>query len=32
MHEEWVDEHRYLNMELLREHLKRLDPPQPKAA
>lgn len=29
-HEEWVDENRYLNMDLLREHLKR--PPQPKAA
>jgi hypothetical protein len=22
-HEEWVDENRYLNMDLLREHLKR---------
>lgn len=29
-HEEWVDENRYLNMDLLREHLKR--PPQPQAA
>lgn len=29
-HEEWVDENRYLNMDLLREHQKR--PPQPKAA
>ena len=29
-HEEWVDQNRYLNMDLLREHLKR--PPQPKAA
>ena len=29
-HEEWVDENRYLNMDLLREHLKR--PPHPKAA
>lgn len=32
IHEEWVDENRYLDMELLREHLKRLAPPQPKAA
>ena len=32
IHEEWVDEHRYLDMELLREHLKRQLPPQPKAA
>ena len=29
-HEEWVDENRYLNMDLLRKQLKR--PPQPKAA
>lgn len=29
-HEEWVDENRHLNMDLLREHLKR--PPQPQAA
>lgn len=32
IHEEWIDENRYLNMELLREHLKRLHPPQPQAA
>jgi putative transposase len=30
-HEEWVDENRYLNMDLLRDHLKRTLP-QPKAA
>jgi putative transposase len=29
-HEEWVDENRYLNIDLLRGHLKR--PPQPQAA
>lgn len=32
IHEEWVDENRYLDMELLHEHLKRLPSPQPKAA
>ena len=32
IHEEWVDENRYLDMELLREHLKHLLTPQPKAA
>lgn len=32
IHEEWVDENRYLDMELLREHLKRLTASQPKAA
>jgi putative transposase len=32
IHEEWVDENRYLDMELLREHLKRLSSPQPQAA
>jgi len=32
IHEEWVDENRYLDMELLREHLKRLAATQPKAA
>ena len=30
-HEEWVEENRYLNMDLLREHLKR-PAPQPQAA
>jgi transposase-like protein len=30
-HEEWVDENRYLNMDLLRDHMKRALP-QPKAA
>jgi putative transposase len=32
IHEEWVDENRYLDMELLREHLKRIASTQPKAA
>jgi putative transposase len=32
IHEEWVDENRYLDMELLREHLKRLTASQPHAA
>jgi putative transposase len=32
IHEEWVDEHRYLDMELLRAHPKRLPAPQPQAA
>ena len=32
IHEEWVDENRYLDMELLREHLKHLLTPQSKAA
>jgi putative transposase len=32
IHEEWVDENRYLDMELLRAHLKRTPSPQLKAA
>jgi putative transposase len=32
IHEEWVDENRYLDMELLCEHLKRHPSPQSKAA
>jgi hypothetical protein len=32
IHEEWVDENRYLDRELLREPLKRLAATPPKAA